>query len=252
MKAALIGRDISYTLSPRVHEAIGRAVGINVAFDVLDVTFDRLEKAVAYALSEFDGFYVTVPYKTDIKRYIGCDFLGSINLVRSNPLSAFNTDGIGLVRALDSELNGWRSVDSVLILGAGGAAHAAATALKAEGKNVYVLGRTLMRAARLCNATGAELYANQNAELIINCTSVGASGDVLKSLCVLPDGFKFGYELCYSAVTPFMRRLTATGAFVADGMSMLIHQAIAGDGILTGGTWDHAEVYGKVRRELRS
>ncbi len=92
-----------------------------------------------------------------------------------------------------------------------------------------------MNAAKLCNALGAEIYLNQPAEMIVNCTSLGLKGeDALAGLCVLPD-FEYAYDLIYSGGrTPFLNRCEQAGAKVSDGMDMLVFQAIEGDKILIG------------------
>lgn len=249
---ALLGRDIGYTQSPRIHDAIAQAVGVQVHTDVIDVSYDMLESAVRNAVTEYDGLYVTKPYKYDIKRYIGCDAVGAINLVRCKDRAAFNTDGVGFLRALDRNFDGRSGkVRSALILGAGGAAYSVASALISRDIKPYVLNRTLMHAVKLCAATGAELYVNQPVELAVNCTSVGADGDdVLKNLCVLPD-FEYAFDLIYSDVpTPFMRRCAASGAVVQDGADMLIYQAIEGDRILFGIEADVESVYDSVKNKV--
>ena len=92
-KLALLGRDISYTQSPSVHSAIALATGERIQFDIADVQYDMLGDAVQKLLDGYYGFFVTKPYKTDVKKFIGCDAYGAINVVRSKDRAAFNTDG---------------------------------------------------------------------------------------------------------------------------------------------------------------
>ncbi|MDE7107569.1 MAG: hypothetical protein K2O39_04525, partial [Clostridiales bacterium] len=149
------------------------------------------------------------------------------------------------MRALDRNFNGWRDkVKSALVLGTGGAACAVVKALTAVGKKAYVLGRSNVNAARLATRfDGAELYANQQAELIVNCTPLGFGGeDALSAFCILPS-FGFAFDLVYSVTTPFLRRNLSGGAQVADGTDMLIYQAIEGDKILLNGAFDIEKVY---------
>ncbi len=252
MKTALVGRDISYTMSPKVHAAISREIGEHISFDVLDIPYDRLESAVTDLINGYDGFFVTVPYKNDIKKYIDCNFGGGVNVVRSRDRAVFNTDGIGFIRALDRNFKNWRtSVSSVLVLGAGGAAYAVISALTQIGKKVYVLNRTLMHALKLCSALGAELYANQDAELVVNCTSVGVNGeDVFKTLCVLPK-FDYAYDLVYArGDTPFIRRVRQFGGQAANGLDMLIYQAIEGDSVLLGKKLDTESIFDNVKKAI--
>ncbi|MDE6401358.1 MAG: hypothetical protein K2L54_01960 [Clostridiales bacterium] len=252
-RLALLGRDISYTRSPSVHAAIAQATGEDIRLDVADVGYDMLGSAVDKLLAEYDGFFVTKPYKTDVKKYIGFEMSGGVNVVRCKDRAAFNTDGAGFMRALDGNFEDWRNdVNGALVLGAGGAAYSIASELKKSGKRVYVLNRTLKHALRLCAECGAELYINQPAELVVNCTSLGINGeDVLRALCVLPN-FKYAFDLVYGrGSTPFLNRCAASGASVADGKDMLIYQAIEGDKILLGRDWDVPTVFGQVSEILK-
>lgn len=238
-KAALLGRDISYTLSPKIHAAIAAAVGEELGFDVVDVPYDALDAEVGKLLIEYDGFFITKPYKNDVKRFLknypaNC----GVNFVSCADRRGYNTDGIGFMRALEASFGSSDGkIKSALVLGAGGAAHSVSEALVQAGINVYVLNRTGITAAKMCAALGpkAQMYFNQPAELIVNCTSVGLhNDDVLTALCILPD-FKYAFDLIYEPpVTPFLRRCEAAGARTANGLDMLIYQAIEGDKILFG------------------
>ncbi|MCM1368136.1 MAG: shikimate dehydrogenase [Roseburia sp.] len=251
-KSALLGRDISYTRSPEIHSAIAGVLGITIDFRVADVPYDRLDTAVAGLLSDCDGFFITKPYKQDIKRYLDrTETRCGVNFVRCGDKTGFNTDGAGFMRALERAFGGAAEINSVLVLGSGGAAYSVAEALVNAGKRVFVLNRTLMHSAKLCAALGAEMYVNQPAELIVNCTSAGLHGeDVLNELCVMPD-FEYAYDLIYSPPeTPFLRRCKASGAKTCNGRDMLVYQAIEGDRILTGKDFDVQSVFEAVNRSL--
>ncbi|MDE7463938.1 MAG: hypothetical protein K2M48_02815 [Clostridiales bacterium] len=250
----MIGRDIGYTRSPEVHNAIARAVGIDIDFVVRDVAYDELEAEVARLKAEVDGFFVTKPYKTDVKNYLSaCEIECGVNFVRTSDMRGYNTDGIGFIRAMDGSFPDWRdNVKGALVLGAGGAAYSVAEALVKTGKKAYVLNRTLMNAAKLCKTVGAEIYLNQPAELVINATSLGLNNeDALAALCVIPQ-FKYAFDLIYTPPeTPFIRRNRTAGAATANGADMLIYQAIEGDAIMTGKTFDTADVFEKTKRLLQ-
>ncbi len=249
IKCALIGCDIGYTRSPEVHRAIAAALGEEIAFDVIDVANDGLGAAVGRLLDEYDGFFVTKPYKNDVKKYLSSvDTRCGVNLVRCADRSGHNTDGVGFIRALDRAFDDWRDrVNGALVLGAGGAAYSVAESLLAAGKRVYVLNRTMLNAAKLTLALGAELYVNQPAELVVNCTSLGLHGeDVLTGLCVPPQ-FDYAFDLIYSPPeTPFLKRCAAAGARIANGRDMLAYQAIEGDLLLLNRQADVNGVFEKV------
>lgn len=252
-KIALLGRDISYTKSPAVHRAIAQAIGIEMRFDVLDIRPEGLSFTVDTLFDEYDGFFVTKPYKSEIAEFFGGT--SPVNVVRCADKTAYNTDGPGFIRAADNNFSDWRErVNSALVLGTGGAAHSVVKALTDAGKKVYVLGRSNIKAARLATKyLGAELYTNQSAEMIVNCTPLGLNGeDALTALCVLPE-FSYAFDLvCADALTPFLRRNRNNGAQACDGTDMLIYQAIEGERILFGGNFDVQDVYKKVVEILKS
>ena len=231
-KISVLGSGIGYTASPAVHGAIAAATGVEIACDAVDISDADLGETVKRLFAERDGFFVTKPFKFDIGRYIGSPAFGAVNVVRSRDRAAENTDGSGFMHALDRNFVGWRDrVESALVLGAGGGAWAVTSALKAVGVNVYVLNRSAVPAAKLCAATGCELYANQKTELAVNCTSVGADGDILRSLCVIPR-FEYAFDLAYRGETPFLAKCRDGGSLVANGYDMLVYQAIEGDLLL--------------------
>lgn len=251
-KIALLGREIG-TKSPEVHAAIAASFQNRVRLDVFDVPYDMLENTVDKLLKNYDGFFVTNPYKTEIKKYIDSD-LPSVNVVRSEDKTAFNTDGIGFIRALDNNFSEWRKdVKSALVLGTGGAAHSVVKALTAFKVKSYVLGRTVMNAARLVKMyDGAELYYNQDAQLIVNCTPLGLNGeDALYAFCV-PPMFKYAFDLTYcDSLTPFLRRVRSAGGEIANGTDLFVYQAIEGDKILLNENLDEREAYEKAIIALR-
>lgn len=251
-KIALLGRDISYTKSPAVHRAIAEALGERIDFDVCDTPYDRLSETVVRLMNSYDGFFVTKPYKTEIKRFIDCaDF--SVNLVRCSDKTAYSTDGVGFMHALDRNFSDWKNnVNAVLVLGTGGAAHAVVGALSSAGKKVYVLGRSVVNGAKIAaKHKNAELYSGQAAEMIVNCTPLGTGGeDALSAFCV-PPMFKYAYDAVYAGgLTPFLRRNRNSGAVVADGTDMLLYQAIEGDRILLKKDFDAQKVYDYISRRL--
>ncbi len=148
----LIGDPVSHSLSPRMQNAAFAARGLDWAYVPLPVEADQLESAaVGLGALGFVGANVTTPYKTSILAY--CDELdevaeraGSVNtlVVRDGRLVGSSTDGQAVVDAVDV------SGASVVMLGAGGAAQAVATALLDAGAaSLVIAARTAERAHAL-------------------------------------------------------------------------------------------------------
>ncbi len=131
----LIGDPVSHSLSPRMQNAAFAARGLDWSYVPLRVEAARLEDAVTGLVAlEFVGANVTIPHKTAVVSY--CDELdevaeraGSVNtlVVREGRVLASSTDGPAVVRLVEAE------GASVLVLGAGGGAQAAATSLLDAG-----------------------------------------------------------------------------------------------------------------------
>ncbi|MEX2102609.1 MAG: hypothetical protein WD805_01500, partial [Gaiellaceae bacterium] len=131
----LLGDPVSHSLSPLMQNAAFAARGLDWAYVPLHVEPERLEAAVAglVALS-FAGANVTTPHKTAVLAF--CDELdesaeraGSVNtlVVRDGHVHGSTTDGLAVVQKVDAEGK------HILVLGAGGAAQAVATALAEAG-----------------------------------------------------------------------------------------------------------------------
>ena len=129
----LIGNPVSHTLSPVIHNTLSELRGLNQLYVPFQVSAEELERAVqgAYALNIL-GLNVTVPHKNQILNYVvGLDpaaaAIGAVNTLVRTPegYQGYNTDMPGLLRAVQSE--GIRiQGQTVVILGAGGAARAVA------------------------------------------------------------------------------------------------------------------------------
>jgi len=179
----VIGEPVSHSLSPALHNTgfIARHVdAVYLPFLVHDL------RDFLAAVREFGvrGFSVTHPHKRTILKYLKeCDPLaaeiGAVNTVvvrRDGSLIGSNTDYIGVLRALEKKLRIRGS--RVLILGAGGAARAAAFALVRSGAAVAICARREKAARELARAFGGEVVPRaalrrESFDAILNATPVG-------------------------------------------------------------------------------
>lgn len=232
--AGVAGQPIAHSLSPLIHGAWIAAAGLDAdyrAFGPAD------EAGFAELVAEgraggLRGLNVTAPFKaqalaaadevTDTAR-----LCGSANLLvfEGGRVRADSTDGAGLMAALAEQAPALEAAGRpVLILGAGGAARAAAAALKAAGAEVGVLNRTPQRAERLAADLGVRVAgpdAPAEAALVVNALSAppGIDMEVLRPDTVLMD-------MTYRPLlTPFLAAGQARGLTTVDGLAMLIGQA---------------------------
>ena len=242
----LLGRPVAHSLSPAMHNAAFRELGLNavyVAFEVAD-----LARAVAGLRGlQIPGVSVTIPLKEEIIPLLdGLDSraarIGAVNTVvnRGGVLTGHNTDWLGALMALEeqTQISGQR----VLILGAGGAARAIAFAVLEKGGQVAITDVDQDKALALARQLGAAAVApNQigeySAEVLINATPVGMkpkSGDIPLDPALL-EHYKVVMDIVYQPLdTRLLQEARARGCQVIDGLRMLIHQGAAQFELWTG------------------
>ena len=248
----LIGNPVEHTLSPLIHNTLAEYTEKNLIYVPFSVEADRLEAAVrgAYALHIL-GLNVTVPYKSAVIPYLEevdelAKQIGAVNtLVRcEGGYKGYNTDMTGLKRAMESDgiyLEG----ESVILLGAGGAARAVAfLCAHAGAEKVWMLNRTLERADRVAEEVNSVFGRDCVTPLLltdydkipkgkyvaVQGTSVGLHPDV--EAAVVTDSAFYekvhtGYDLVYKpGDTKFMQLVRAGGGRAFNGLKMLAWQGI--------------------------
>jgi shikimate dehydrogenase len=204
-------------------------LGLDWRYLKLPLPPERFEQTVtALAGSGYRGANVTTPHKvaahdladelSDTARAIGA--VNTLSFDEVGRILGDNTDAGGLLDALGDPLPG-----TALVLGAGGAARAAAWALARAGAEVTVWSRTPERAAELAADLGvAHTERPGPAELLVNATSVGLrAGDSLDGLPLVDA--RVVADLVYGAgPTPVVRWAEERGARVVDGLEVLVRQ----------------------------
>jgi len=227
-----------HTRSPAMHNAAFAAAGIDAAYLAFDVHPDRLGAALAGARAlGVRQLAVSLPHKQAVLAHLdeveaSARAIGAVNTVtlRNGRLVGTNTDWLGAVRALESnvELAGAR----VVVLGAGGTARALVYGLVERGARVTVLNRTPDRARRIADELGAADagsigdLARTPHEILVNTTSVGLrtddspvpAADLLAESVVM--------DVVYDPEeTRLLRDASACGATTITGKWMLVYQA---------------------------
>lgn len=245
--AAVIGSPVSHSLSPAIHNAAFRAVGLPWVFVAWEVPDGYAPEALA-SMERFGvaGLSVTMPHKSAVAEAVDslaeeAATLGAVNCVASETgsdgktkLVGHNTDGYGLLASLREDA-GFDPADAAcLILGAGGAARAAVLALADAGASrVAVANRTSERAeqaAALAGDKGEVVSADAAGEfdLVVNATPLGMGnlkGEIPVSPMLLHPG-QIVLDLIYDPPeTPLLAQARAKGIRAHNGLGMLIHQA---------------------------
>jgi shikimate dehydrogenase/3-dehydroquinate dehydratase type I len=251
---AVLGAPVRGSLSPRIHAAAYRAVGLADLFVPLEVaTQEELDSLLAPAGDSCldavslpaGGFAVTMPWKGAASRR--CSVLApraqrarAVNTVLPRPGKVLGdcTDIDGITRVLAEqgvELAGASS----LVLGAGGAARAAVVALQLAGAEVAIAARDRARAAETAAALGAAVAgveASARASVVVNATPAGADGSPsawLEAL-ELPSGGTV-VDLPYGPQPTFLEELSGMrGWRFAGGREILLYQAVSQFAAMTG------------------
>jgi shikimate dehydrogenase len=198
---------------------------------------------------ELDGANVTMPYKRVALEVAdelspAAERVGAVNTlaVEAGSLIGANTDVDGVLAAFTAA--GLPESDPVVILGAGGAAAAALVALGRREK--YLVARSVDRAQQTLQRTGTEATVvswDDPAQpgVVVNATSLGMRGEPLPEH--LTDAATGLLDMPYRDVpTPTVGLMRRRGLPVADGLEMLVGQAVASFAIWTGSALD-ADVF---------
>jgi len=251
--AGVLGHPVAHSLSPAIHNAAYRAVGLDWRYVKLPVPPERLAEVVAaLPASGYRGANVTIPHKLaaleladEVSAAAG--EIGAANTLtfRDGRVEADNTDAAGLIEAIETPVSAMR----VVVLGAGGAGRAAAWALREAGAaEVAVWNRTGERAAALARELGvshAPRPFDAPADLLVNATSVGldageCANDALRALSLLDrEPPEIVVDLVYRAdggETPVLAWGRGGGARVVDGIEVLVRQGARSFELWTGKT----------------
>lgn len=250
LKLAVIGKDVSKSLSPAMHAFLLGKMGAAHTYEAVSIPPAQFADCAPALFSRFDAFNVTIPFKADIMPFLGsiegdARTFGAVNTVVSRTRTGYNTDGLGFLLMLENaglDIKG----RAVLVLGAGGAGRSCIYKLAQAGAAVFAYERS---AGRL-DAVHAELggfvplrtVEPASYDLIVNCTGIGMHDTVGKTPSVrtargeVPVGEELlsrcgaAVDLIYEpAQSEFLRIAASLGKKTVNGNAMLFYQAYYSD-----------------------
>ena len=251
----IFGHPLSHTLSPAMHEAAFRKLGIDANYIVLELARDAFKKLMNQSSElSLSGFNVTVPYKETVMKYLDsvrpeARAIGAVNTVfkQGKRWVGTNTDMEGFLMALMKDGGFHPSGKKAVILGAGGAARAVVYGLSQKGVREIFIADCFPQKARKIARDMHKLFkrvvyhavvagtpevkkALQKADVIINATPIGLRSQDPR---VVPEDWipqrgaekKFFMDLIYNpAVTPFLKTAKKKGHRTLNGLGMLLYQ----------------------------
>jgi shikimate dehydrogenase len=245
--ACLIGWPAAHSRSPLIHHYWLRTLGIEGGYSIEAVPPEGFAEFVLHLSTHgFVGANVTIPHKERALALSVPDAraraVGAANTLwyDGGELRSTNTDIEGFINNLDACAPGWDAASDALVLGAGGAARAVVFGLIERGiKRVHLANRTIERARALADQFGANVDPVSwdaiggllpRAGLLVNTTSLGMHGQPALGVDVgLLSPPAVVADLVYVPLqTPLLAAARARGLKTADGLGMLLHQAVRG------------------------
>ncbi|AEI14878.1 Shikimate dehydrogenase [Flexistipes sinusarabici DSM 4947] len=238
----IIGFPLRHSLSPLLHNFFIYHAEVNGGYCCFEVSkADNLPKTLSFLIeSGFVGVNVTLPYKTDIMRYIditdsAASEIGAVNtlLFDDSGILGLNTDVFGIEKTFKYHGISCLGKD-ILVLGAGGSTKALLYYLKSQSyKSLTIVNRTPVKGEEMlahfglnkCRVKDIDSLKKYNEyDIIINTTSMGLDGGRFLDMSNIKCR-EFAFDFQYSVnLTPFLKEYYKQDIICSDGLMMLIYQ----------------------------
>ena len=247
--SGLIGNPIQHSISPGMHNAHFRALGLNWNYFPMECELEDLKYILDGVRGmNFSGVNVTKPFKIEIMKYLNeidalAKDIGSVNTIvkKGRSLIGYNTDGIGFYRDLVHNCD-FTKDKNVLLMGAGGAGRACAVTLaKKERVKLFIVDQINQRAQKLAEICAQYIDAEyisydgfqkmdmSSIHIFVNATGAGMNGR-LKETPIKQEklsGGKIAYDLSYYPnETQFLKEAKKSGLKTINGLNMVVYQGI--------------------------
>jgi shikimate dehydrogenase len=243
----VIGYPVKHSRSPMIHNYWIKQHGIDAVYRIEEVTPDVFPDFIKNLRQRgYVGANVTVPHKQAVMTLSEPDEkargIGAANALwfTDGTLRSTNTDVHGFLSNLDAATPGWdRGLETAVVLGAGGGARAVVYGLlQREVQRVYVINRTRDRAEALQKQFGQRVRPAGwdettgllgGAGLLVNTTTLGMTGQPPLDINLRCPASLVVADIVYNPlVTKLLAAARERGLRTADGLGMLLHQAVRG------------------------
>ena len=229
----LLGKNIDYSFSRNFFSKKFKNENINCKYLNFDIQNISEFKSII-SDKNISGLNVTIPYKEDVIKYIDkissdAKSIGAVNTIKisNEKLTGYNTDHIGFSKSIE-KIDGFKNIESALILGSGGASKAVQFALKKMNIKYTIVSRS--NSIECINYDQVSEKIIKNHKLIINCTPLGTFPDVERFPEIeyrFLSSFNILYDLVYNPEqSSFLIKGLKAGCKIKNGLEMLEIQAI--------------------------
>lgn len=254
----LTGHPLGHTLSPPIHKRLFELSRVEGDYGVTDLP--SLGDGISL-LKSFDGYNVTIPYKTEIIGFLdalddSAKRYGAVNCVKNHDGTAtgYNTDCTGFLRSIESE--GLSLGGKVLLLGCGGAGRMMATETLLAGGELTIAVRDVGKGRTVADEISASCGGKKinvvtlggidgTFDVCLNSTPVGMFPDIDSS--PVSDSVAERCGAVFDAIynpdeTVLMKQFSSRGKTAVGGMAMLVWQAVAAHEIWNGSSFDTDDI----------
>jgi len=245
---AVIGNPIHHSLSPQIHAAFAKENGLDIDYESVLSPLDQFKNTMHQLIQQkFTGANVTLPFKKEAYQLATTHsgharIAEAVNTLefKEDEIIGHNTDGIGLVRDLEQNLDIHLKNKKILLIGAGGAAEGVIySMLEKKPSELTLTNRTIEKSNVIqnkmdvhaksfnvnLNVTEITKCPHQYFDVIINATSASL---INAELHMDPKVFHEGclaYDMMYGKETSYIREAISQESKTSDGLGMLVEQA---------------------------
>ena len=245
---AVIGNPIHHSLSPQIHRAFAKEVGINLDYEAILSPLNQFQETVKTLVNQkYSGANITLPFKKEAYQLVSAHshhakIAEAVNTLEftEDQMIGHNTDGIGLVRDFEENLLVDLKEKKILLIGAGGAAEGVMYSILEKNPSQLILtNRTIKKSNIMQNKMHVHAKSfnvdlnvieitklpHQYFDVIINATSASLNDADLELDNELFHKQCVAYDMMYGKETSFMKQAKSQESKTSDGLGMLVEQA---------------------------